>query len=272
MPISTYTEYKKRAESSKQWSFYKGVNNITSGAWGSHMTVLPDALSTPTTAVLCDGSTPGAILQQPKLGSFTNPLYLAGIEYLRTTTAGNTLSLMLAQRAAHNGGLSGIVTTAQTTNLPTPTLTNVDTTVGVMIGLQVYTALGATTTTVTASYTNSSGTAGRTTQAVATLVSMAAGSMLILPLQDGDVGVNSVQSVTLAATTGTAGNFGVVLFKPIAMLPFLAVGSWPGIGYRDGIIEGCGNLSPIRSNACLDIMNFSSSTAGLTGFLSIIEG
>ena len=48
-----------------------------------------------------------------------------------------------------------------------------------------------------------------------------AGESRVIPLalQDGDTGVQSVQSVTVLATTGTAGNFGIVIAKPILYAP-----------------------------------------------------
>jgi hypothetical protein len=41
----------------------------------------------------------------------------------------------------------------------------------------------------------------------------------IMPLQAGDRGVKSVESLTLSASTGTAGNFGLTLFRPIMTFP-----------------------------------------------------
>lgn len=124
----------------------------------------------------------------------------------------------LYDRLVETGGLSGTVSTAQTVNsaaLPTRASGGA----GVQLWIEWYTATGATQVTVTASYTNQSGTSGRTTPAInfqATPNTSGNGHEIQqLPLQAGDTGVQSVQSVTLSGTTGTAGNFGITLLKPL---------------------------------------------------------
>jgi hypothetical protein len=89
-----------------------------------------------------------------------------------------------------------------------------------MVGLEVYAAVGTTAATATISYTNSDGTPGRTgTVTIGGTGNAAVGRTYIMGLQSGDKGVISVQSVTLNGTTGTAGNFGITLFKPLIILP-----------------------------------------------------
>jgi hypothetical protein len=133
-------------------------------------------------------------------------------------------TLVLADRLSHQGGLNGSVTDEQTTNLPTAALTRYTDGVGVMAALEVYTDLGNTGSALaTVSYTNELGVAGRVSQ------QLFLGNnyymrrqFFILPLADGDLGVRSVESVTLSASTGVAGNFGVTLFKPLLIMPFNA--------------------------------------------------
>lgn len=142
----------------------------------------------------------------------SNTLYLDHCSMV----GGTSLNLFVADRLVHTSGLSGTVTTAQTVNtvaLPSRASTGV----GVQVALEPYTNLGGTSVTYTVSYTNTESVSGRT--ATATGVMNGIGKMLILPLASGDLGVLSVQTVTLSATTGTAGNFGVTLFKPIAPFP-----------------------------------------------------
>ena len=152
MPLADYAAYKAAAVAdARPWM--KGFVSQTTGLWGSHIQSSVDTMTAPTTAVLCDSSTRGALLVDPVLGTFTNPLFLALLEQCRTQ--GNANSLFLVDRLANSGGLSGTVTTAQTTNLPTPSLPASVNKVGVMIGLQVYSALGATTTTASNSRASS---------------------------------------------------------------------------------------------------------------------
>lgn len=114
-------------------------------------------------------------------------------------------------------GFNATLNTAQTiTGFPTLTIPDANGT-GLEMFVEIFTQIGATGTTVTASYTNSSNTAGRTTiaQSIGNTGLREVFRLIRLPLQVGDTGVKSIQSVTLAATTGTAGNFGLVLAKKL---------------------------------------------------------
>lgn len=134
---------------------------------------------------------------------------------LTFTTAG---SILFYDRVWSCSGLNGTLTTAQTvTGFPTLTRPDANGT-GLEIWIECYTATGSTAVNVTVQYTNSAGVSGRNTVAVAHITSMPANRMYRVPLQSGDVGVNSIQSVTLSATTGTAGNFGVTLMKKICVV------------------------------------------------------
>lgn len=172
----------------------------------------------------------------------------------------NPGTFLVVDRLSHQGGLSGTVTTAQTTNLPTAALTRYTSGDGVMIGLSIYTQIGTTATTVTASYTNQAGTSGRTTAAVVfgSTGFREANRLITLPLQSGDTGVQSVQSVTVLATTGTAGAFGVTLYKPL-----FAIGleSMHGV-YNGGFVTGGvgGGIPEIVDSACLSLIAISGST------------
>jgi phage tail sheath gpL-like len=48
---------------------------------------------------------------------------------------------------------------------------------------------------------------------------MSVANLQQVPLASGDTGVASVQSVTLSASTGLAGNFGIVIGRRVAVLP-----------------------------------------------------
>jgi hypothetical protein len=168
---------------------------------------------------------------------------------------------LIADRLLHSGGLSGTVTTAQTTNLAATPLTRSTSGVGVMLGLTIYTQIGTTATTVRATYTNQAGTDSRVTPLVAIGGTgfREANRMLLLPLQEGDTGVRSVQSVTVTATTGTAGVFGVTLFKPLYAIMSDEVS---GVVSAAGFITGKtgGGIPAIENNACLFPICISTST------------
>lgn len=165
-------------------------------------------LTAPTTAAALGAASTGAWVK-PVGGS--GDQIIVGLSQVRYAYAWGGV---LIDRLSHQGGLSGTVTTAQTTNLPTAALTRYTSGVGVYAALEVYTAVGATDALWTVSYTNQAGTAGRT---ASWLMADTPGgnSFHPIPLVGSDTGVRSVESVTLTPSTGTAGNFGVTLFKPL---------------------------------------------------------
>jgi hypothetical protein len=169
-------------------------------------------------------------------------LFLLGVEGACSQLG----TLILYDRLLQIGGLSGTSTSAQTVG---GTLTRNTGGVGNMIAVEVNTQIGVSSTTITASYTNQAGTSGRTTKAAAigNTGLREAERMIILPLQDGDTGVQAVASVTLALTTGTVGDFGVVVMRPQAVL---ANGAVAGAMLRD-FLAGLPNIPEIDTDACL---------------------
>lgn len=199
---------------------------------------------TPSTPVACDastaalsGSVTGQVFNHPKWDST-----LAGQGWLISCESARRKDLsgaiLLCDRLSHQGGLVGNLATTQTTNLPTAALPRYTTGVGVHAGLIIQTAIGATGTTFTVSYTNQAGTAGRTSKPSQIGTSVRRGAWIFIPitLADGDTGVRSVESVTLAATTGTAGDIGVVLYKPLFLFPSWTV--YEDVTYWDTIKAG----------------------------------
>jgi hypothetical protein len=266
MAINSYSSYKEKVEAPFQvLNRTKSTFATVTGKPNSFWIVAPDAGVVPSTAVVPNSLTTGAIGQR-------NSLTTQRIAQV-TCSLGSSGSLMIADRLSHQGGLSGIVATAQTTNLPTAPLTRYASGEGVFVALEIYNAIGSTGTTVTASYTNSQGVAGRTTEVMlfGGTNFREVGVMLTMPLQQGDTGVRSVQSVSVLATTGTAGNFGVTLFKPLVRLPVLGLGSHTF--HFDSIIALSGNIPQIENNACLQwiVIPSAASSGTLLASLNIIE-
>lgn len=201
----------------------------------------------PTTSVVPTNATTGSMGQQNG-GSGT--LGIIGARF-SSLNAGNYVAI---DRLCHSGGLSGTVTTAQTTNLPTASLTRYTSGVGVMIGLTIYTQIGATATTVSATYTNQGGTGGQVTPTVVFGGTgfREAGRIVMLPLAAGDTGVQAVASVTVTATTGTAGNFGVTLFKPLYVICNSDTSGVTAGGFVSG--GTFGGIPEIVDNACISFM------------------
>ena len=207
----------------------------------------------PTTAAVPTSATAGTLGQQD---GGAGALGLTGARL----NAMNVGTYLLIDRLSHQGGLNATVTGAVTTNLPTSALTRYTSGAGVMLGITIYTQIGSTATTISCSYTNEAGTSGRTSPAIAIGGTgfREAGRMLLVPLASGDVGVRSVESSTLAATTGTAGAFGYTLFKPLAAI---MVDEANGVTIAD-LVTGKwgGGLPEIVDGAALCLLCISGST------------
>lgn len=208
----------------------------------------PEQGAIPTAAAVCTKTTSGSNNFSNASGGKT--LYLLNVGGAINSVA-STLSIL--DRLCASGGLSGTTTGAQSVN--TPALTRRTDGVRNRIYLEWYTATGSTAVTVTASYTNQDGTSGKTTGSISLPASVAAGSMFELPLAADDSGVKSVESVTLSATTGTAGNFGVTIAALLGTAPMPLA----NLGYNyDAQSLG---LPVIENDACLQYAITATSTA-----------
>ena len=246
--------------------FSKASITTAAGFFYSHFRTagMPAAnSSTPaTTGVQLSRSSQGAMA----IPAPSNTSYISSFEGVCAQLG----TVVLADRLVEFGGLSGIVTTAQAVSalaLPARASSATD----VELWLEVYAAGGATASaTVTASYTNQSGTSGRT----ATLIGGIPASGVPVQrsyqfaLQAGDTGVKSVESLTIGTSTGTAGNIGLVLRRS------LITGAVPqaNIGFFQGWAET--DLTICPDDACLELLIMSGSTSSgyVQGNFGIAQG
>ena len=133
----------------------------------------------------------------------------------------NVANFILGDRLGHMAGLSGTSVASQTvgSSLSTQATAGRCSATGsdVMWFLEWYAATGSTAVTATIGYHDQSGTTGTTT--VSLPASVPAGRMYpINVLAAGDTSIQSVDSVTLSASTLTAGNFGVTAIKNLAYI------------------------------------------------------
>lgn len=183
-----------------------------------------DAGAAPTTAAAPDRTTLGALGQTNGGAAVLRLLYAQMMQSAGGTTP-RPSSIMVADRLSQQGGLSGTVTSAQTTNLPTAALTRYTNAKNVQAALEIYATIGTTQTTVSVSYTNDAGTSGRTSpdMLLGGTGYRETSRLIPIPLAAGDTGIKSVESVTVLASTGTAGNFGVTLYRIINVIPYSLV-------------------------------------------------
>lgn len=233
------------------------ADSSNSGALISQWQNTPDPGTVATSAETYTNTTVGAVGQPDPVGSY----YLVSASFaLHDSQAGggSGAALVLIDRLVTVGGLVGNVITAQTVN--TPSLPRYTTGAGVWAMVEGFGNSGSAGN-VTMSYTNQAGTASRTSKAIGFTAGQ--NSARIIPLQATDTGVRSVQSATLTASTGTAGNWGITLFRPITFLP-LAAGYE---NYERTVLNGGigGGLSPILAGACLSFISRMHATTNLTG-------
>jgi hypothetical protein len=222
----------------------------------------------PTTSVALDKTSDNAIGPIPSATS--GKLQILGGRFNTGGTAGATVVAIDLLNVS--GGLDGTITTEQTTNLPTAALTRHTGGDGVFIGIVIYTVVGTTATTISVRYTNQAGTPNRTSTVTAFGATgfREASRLIQIPLQAGDTGARSVEGVTLTATTGTIGNFGVCLFKPLMTF---SLDSTTGTMPIDAVSSGgmIGSMAEFDDDACLTFMAFTPVSQAINGALLLAE-
>ena len=156
----------------------------------------------------------------------------SGVNYIRDISISASVAgtFILADVLWVNSGLVVTTTTAQTITQPTlPARDNLGTTngYGVGAGLLVTTATtnAAVINNITLQYTNSNGVAGRT-GTMSYPATAVIGTFVPFQLAQGDIGIRSIQSITLG-TTLTAGAVSLICFNFLvtAPVPLANVGS-----------------------------------------------
>ena len=232
--------------------------SIASQAAGTYVSLWratgqPGQGAIPAAAAACNNATVGGIGFSQQVDPVTS--YGA---YLEAATGNSAMTLELHDRLAHMGGLTGTLTTAQTVGIDFASLSsdNLAARKGdanysdIQWWLEWYTATGATVATATVGVTYNDGTTGTLT------VSLAAtrpGSLAIplnglIPAAGAGKYIRAITTVTLSATTGTAGSFGVTATRlrmsigsPIAN--FKSVADWAALGLPEIFNGSC--LFPI---------------------------
>jgi hypothetical protein len=176
-------------------------------------------------------------------------------------------TLILYDRLLHIGGLSGTLASAQPVG---GSLTRNTGGAGNFIMAEIYTAIGSTARTVTAIYDDQDGNPATTTAvAMGGTGFLEATRAIFLPLASGDTGVRGVTSITLSANTGTAGNFGVTVGRPLA---YIGCGAPGAPGWRD-FITGMPGIPTVDAGACLSLLWIPATTTApeILGGYSIVE-
>lgn len=216
----------------------------------------------PTTAAVCNDSLLGCIGFTQQTAPATSYFGL-----LEAVTSNAAMTIEIHDRLMHMGGLSGTVTTAQTVNLDLDANLATDD-LGTRKGeanysdviwwVEWYTATGATSVTLTVNVTFNDGTSANLTGI--TLTGTRPGSHMIplnsyIAAADSGKFIRDINTATLSATTGTAGNFGFTAtryrcgnFLPLANARWTA--KWDDLGVPE-----------IYNNSCLFAVMLTSTTS-----------
>lgn len=229
------------------------LSNAAAGQFHSlwRATGQPGQGAIPGAAAICTHATTGALgFTQQTLPATS---YLAIMEGL---CSNNASTLEVHDRLMHMGGMNGTLATGQTANLDVYAnlaSNNLTARIGasdfsdVTWWLEWYSDTGGTAVTATVNVTYNDGTDGNLT-GISLAATRRASFMQplngFIPAAAAGKFIRDVNTVTLSATTGTAGSFGVTatryraaLYKPIANARFTA--DWAGLGIPSVPNESC---------------------------------
>lgn len=238
--------------------FHKqNVATEAAGFWGTGIVVL----GSPTAWTPGTPGVNGITMIGPQTGfiPYTNPT--AGNKYLAnwaSKTSSSGVTLLLIDRLWYNTGLVVTTITAQSINmsaLPARDRNGTTNGVGIMAALHVTTLTGnaAANVSIVINYTNSDGTAGRAGSICRFESTCAANTFIPFCLAAGDIGIRSIQGITLG-TTLSAGAISLVLYRTIAMMPLGSFGGSALVSGRseyDAIALG---LPRIYNDSCLEVL------------------
>lgn len=233
------------------------------------------------TMVSCNNLTTGAMqISSPTTASATNP-YLLTAGAMSTTTMNGVL--VLIDRLADTGILTTTSGGTCTITMPTggvweryPDGAGVQATVEVLSGTP---SSGSTIT--LASYTNSAGTTTRASSASAATTTTplhrmyGTGSAMNIALQGQDLGIRSIQTLSMAGATGA--NLALVVYKPLLILPVTTAYFYTE---RDLVIQTPKlpklqvSAQTVDTSACLQWVFYpgAATTPTYTGSLSFVVG
>lgn len=219
MTITTMDNVVAALNGGQRKDFFK-VSQSSSAAGAYHslwkVGIMPEAGATP-------ASGGGAVPTSSTTGAFS--FTTANTSYVMMASLSGTVAgkVIFYDRIWHNSGLSGTVTTTTTIGTTgSVALTRPDANgSNTELWWETNTAIGTTAATLSVVYTNSAGTTGQTATYVKAsgAASTTVGKIQQMSLASGDTGVRSVQTYSWNTTTGTAGDFGLVILRRLFEVP-----------------------------------------------------
>lgn len=229
--------------------------SIASQAAGTYISLWratgqPGQGAIPAAAAVCNNLLTGAI----GFAQQTAPVKSYGA-WLNSVCSNSAMTVEIHDRLMHMGGLNGTLTTAQTAGVDIAAnlaSSNMAARIGdanysdIQWWLEWYTATGATAVTATVGVTYNDGSTGTLSAALA--ATRPASFMLplngLIPAAASGKYIRSVDTVTLSATTATAGSFGVTATRPRMTLPLpvgnkMEVADWQFLGLPEIYNSSC---------------------------------
>jgi hypothetical protein len=238
------------------------ISNAVAGTYHSlwRATGQPGQGAIPTTSAVCNNSLTGAM----NFTQQTSPATSYG-GWASCACSNGAVTIEVHDRLAHMGGLNGTLLTAQTVNLDLDVLSADDVVArrgdtnysDVQWWMEWYTDTGATASNATINVTYNDGSSGNLT-VVAVGGTLRAGRLIslngLIPAADSGKFIRDINTVTLSASTGTAGNFGFTATRPRMTLPLNIANKtetfdWAALGFPE-----------IKNFACLSIIELCSTT------------
>lgn len=207
----------------------------------------------PGAAAICNDNTVGGIVLPP-FGDNTGRIYrFAPLAFVPST-------FMAYERLAHMGGLNGTLLTAQTVNLNPASAIAAGraTELQVEWWLEIYNDIGTTASNLVVTYTDVNDVPAKTVTITgftgASPLNRSGRCLQIVPA-DG-VQIKTIQSVTLSASSGTAGNFGITARKKLTTVgQILANVLSPSV---DAVSIG---MPEFKDSACLEMLVICTTTS-----------
>lgn len=234
--------------------------SIASQAAGTYVSLWratgqPGQGAIPGAAAVCDNTLTGAMgfaQQTPPATSYGG--------WASGSCSNSAMTLEIHDRLMHMGGLSGTLATAQTVNLDIAAnlaSLNLAERIGdanysdIQWWLEWYTATGSTAVTATPAVTYNDGTSGNLT-GLSLAATRPASFMVpinnLIPAASSGKFIRDIDTLTLSATTGTAGSFGLTATRPRMVLPLplankTEIFDWAALGLPEIFNSSC--LFPI---------------------------
>ena len=239
------------------------IANALAGAYFSlwRATGQPGQGAIPTAAATCNNALTGAM----NFTQQTSPATSYGA-WSNAVCSNNAVTIEVHDRLMHMGGLVGNVTTAQTVNLNLNGVTadNMVERKGdanfsdVQWWAEWYTDTGATASNATVAVTYNDGTTGSLTTFAAG-GTVRAGRMIplnnLIPAAAAGKFIRSIDTVTLSASTGTAGSFGFTATRPRMTMPLLLANKMEAFDWAQR------GLPEIFNSSCLSLIELCSTTS-----------